>query len=98
METSNNLVQPFRLSCRSYPTYEEWKLVFQGLVLGTTGVRSYPTYEEWKQVSSNHSCAGFGVLILPMRNGNAFSPSFSHRYHVGSYPTYEEWKLYKFVS
>ena len=32
------------------------------------------------------------VLILPMRNGNSTSFSFSSRYFICSYPTYEEWK------
>ena len=33
---------------RSYPTYEEWKLIFcSGIKF--IGVSSYPTYEEWKR-------------------------------------------------
>ena len=33
METSNILVQSYRLFCRSYPTYEEWKLSYKKIIL-----------------------------------------------------------------
>jgi len=33
------------------------------------------------------------VLILPMRNGNAFKTEKKVSVYLSSYPTYEEWKL-----
>jgi len=36
------------LSC-SYPTYEEWKLLYHSQLF-STHVCSYPTYEEWKHL------------------------------------------------
>ena len=38
----------FCLTC-SYPTYEEWKLDKDKIMIKDITLGSYPTYEEWKQ-------------------------------------------------
>jgi len=55
--------------------------------------RSYPTYEEWKPTNIEKPVEIITVLILPMRNGNTSTFSFSFSSIISSYPTYEEWKL-----
>ena len=77
---SPNLIQEYR----SYPTYEEWKL---SIPKPSTFFKpcSYPTYEEWKPFYLISISRIFGVLILPMRNGNIFATNHlvSHiSYHV----------------
>ena len=47
METTLGVPPPGRHCEGSYPTYEEWKLNKQN-VLMSLKKRSYPTYEEWK--------------------------------------------------
>ena len=48
METTLGVPPPGRHCEGSYPTYEEWKLNKQN-VLMSLKKRSYPTYEEWKR-------------------------------------------------
>jgi len=82
---------PYTLNC-SYPTYEEWKhgTVEQGYLNKIWG--SYPTYEEWKHRNKIELRCIKKVLILPMRNGNAYFSDDVVWTTKSSYPTYEEWK------
>ena len=76
METCFWYIWGVGLKSRSYPTYEEWKLIFcSGIKF--IGVSSYPTYEEWKHSPILNITSPLLVLILPMRNGNSkiFSPN-----------------------
>jgi len=69
METCFWYIWGVGLKSRSYPTYEEWKLIFcSGIKF--IGVSSYPTYEEWKHSPILNITSPLLVLILPMRNGN----------------------------
>jgi len=54
---------------------------------------SYRTYEEWKLIGSIENLIDcFGVLTVPMRNGNLRKSLHSFRNLISSYRTYEEWK------
>jgi len=77
---------------RSYPTYEEWKLLQHlcsskrrrtVLILPMRNGNFYKFYST--RIRSL-------VLILPMRNGNYFLRYLRLVHQVSSYPTYEEWK------
>jgi len=91
---STNLTKASWTIERSYPTYEEWKLVT---------ITCYNIVDGWEFLSylwgmetiNWCSCikCKFKVLILPMRNGNTTLIPNSHFLCICSYPTYEEWKL-----
>ena len=55
-------------------------------------LRSYRTYEEWKPMIMAVWIRRFGVLTVPMRNGNLVRVSIDVLTDVSSYRTYEEWK------
>ena len=78
----------------SYPTYEEWKLEPIGVTedLPSAFLSYLWGMETDSSILIQQSLKN--VLILPMRNGNSTSFSFSSRYFICSYPTYEEWKLF----
>jgi len=50
MRNGNNVKEftPWGESLSSYPTYEEWKLIYTFLTYINLNFSSYPTYEEWK--------------------------------------------------
>ena len=75
----------------SYPTYEEWKLNKQN-VLMSLKKRSYPTYEEWKRFL-------FFFYLFPQicsyptyEEWKLYVPEGFGTADCSSYPTYEEWK------
>ena len=93
METTERQWKFKQVFCHSsYPTYEEWKQVWEPNCI-CSYIGSYPTYEEWKlTIMSIHPLLPYLVLILPMRNGNLKNPPKNQSVQHRSYPTYEEWK------
>ena len=87
METKLKSPQKLNFWLSSYRTYEEWKLLFRGMLVKLIK-SSYRTYEEWKlEFGKGNYSDLLKVLTVPMRNGNFSSDAeFNAWYFVLTVP------------
>ena len=76
----------------SYPTYEEWKHLYNIFFYKIIWHCSYPTYEEWKRKNRRNNVERKRCSYPTYEEWKLSNYEEPRNTVVSSYPTYEEWK------